>query len=38
VGLYIGNGKMVHAPRTGAVVTIISIDQGGYLGAVRPGT
>ena len=38
VGLYIGNGKMVHAPRTGEVVTIISIDQGGYLGAVRPGT
>ena len=37
VGLYIGNGKMVHAPRTGEVVTIISIDQGGYLGAVRPG-
>jgi len=38
VGLYIGNGKMVHAPRTGEVVTVISIDQGGYLGAVRPGT
>jgi peptidoglycan DL-endopeptidase CwlO len=38
VGLYIGNGKMVHAPRTGELVTIISIDQGGYLGAVRPGT
>jgi len=38
VGLYIGNGKMVHAPRTGEVVTIISIDLGGYLGAVRPGT
>jgi cell wall-associated NlpC family hydrolase len=37
VGMYIGNGKMVHAPRTGEVVTIISIDQGGYLGAVRPG-
>lgn len=38
VGLYIGNGKMVHAPRTGEVVTIISIDEGGFLGAVRPGT
>lgn len=38
VGLYIGNGKMVHAPRTGEVVTIMSIDQGSYLGAVRPGT
>ncbi|HEY2665396.1 MAG TPA: C40 family peptidase [Actinomycetota bacterium] len=38
VGMYIGNGKMVHAPRTGEVVTIISIDEGVYLGAVRPGT
>lgn len=38
VGLYIGNGKMVHAPRTGEVVTIIPIDEGGFLGAVRPGT
>ena len=38
VGLYIGNGKMVHAPRTGEVVTIISVDEGGFLGAVRPGT
>jgi peptidoglycan DL-endopeptidase CwlO len=36
VGIYIGGGRMVHAPKTGSVVTITSIDQGGYLGAVRP--
>jgi cell wall-associated NlpC family hydrolase len=37
VGMYIGGGRMVHAPQTGDVVTITSIDQGRYLGAVRPG-
>jgi cell wall-associated NlpC family hydrolase len=37
VGMYIGGGRMVHAPQTGDVVTITSIDQGAYLGAVRPG-
>ena len=37
VGMYIGGGRMVHAPQTGHVVTITSIDQGAYLGAVRPG-
>ncbi|MEA2591985.1 MAG: peptidoglycan DL-endopeptidase CwlO [Actinomycetota bacterium] len=38
VGMYIGAGRMVHAPQTGQLVTITSIDQGAYLGAVRPGT
>ncbi|MEA2535489.1 MAG: peptidoglycan DL-endopeptidase CwlO [Actinomycetota bacterium] len=38
VGMYIGAGRMVHAPQTGELVTITSIDQGAYLGAVRPGT
>ena len=38
VGMYVGAGRMVHAPETGDVVRITSIDQGGYLGAVRPGT
>jgi cell wall-associated NlpC family hydrolase len=37
VGIYIGGGRMVHAPQTGDVVTISSIDQGTYVGAVRPG-
>jgi cell wall-associated NlpC family hydrolase len=36
VGMYIGGGRMVHAPETGDVVRITSIDQGAYLGAVRP--
>ncbi|ACZ00008.1 MULTISPECIES: NlpC/P60 family protein [Thermomonospora] len=35
VGLYIGNGKMIHAPRTGDVVKIDSIDGRPYAGAVR---
>ncbi|MCW3044481.1 MAG: hydrolase [Actinobacteria bacterium] len=38
VGMYVGAGRMVHAPQTGQLVTITSIDQGAYLGAVRPGT
>jgi cell wall-associated NlpC family hydrolase len=38
VGMYVGAGRMVHAPETGDVVRIASIDQGSYLGAVRPGT
>jgi cell wall-associated NlpC family hydrolase len=37
VGMYVGAGRMVHAPETGDVVRIASIDQGAYLGAVRPG-
>ena len=37
VGMYIGGGRMIHAPETGDVVRITSIDQGAYLGAVRPG-
>lgn len=28
VGMYIGNGKMIHAPRTGKNIEITSIDQG----------
>ena len=36
VGIYIGGGRMVHAPASGDVVTITSIDQGGFYGAVRP--
>jgi cell wall-associated NlpC family hydrolase len=36
VGMYIGGGKMIHAPHTGDVVSIDSIDRGGYAGACRP--
>jgi cell wall-associated NlpC family hydrolase len=37
VGIYIGGGRMVHAPRPGQAVSIISIDAGRFVGAVRPG-
>ncbi|MCX4758507.1 C40 family peptidase [Kitasatospora purpeofusca] len=36
VGLYIGDGKMIHAPRTGKNVEVLPIDTMPYVGAVRP--
>ncbi|MFJ2739101.1 NlpC/P60 family protein [Streptomyces sp. NPDC087440] len=36
VGLYIGDGKMIHAPRPGAPVRIAPIDQMPMVGATRP--
>lgn len=37
VGIYVGGGNFIHAPRTGDVVKISSINEhGGYVGAVRP--
>lgn len=36
VGIYIGNGMMIHAPQTGDVVRIVSVaSHGHYAGAVR---
>ncbi|MFB6873514.1 NlpC/P60 family protein [Streptomyces sp. NPDC056323] len=35
VGLYIGNGQMIHAPRTGSPVRIAPIDQMPFAGATR---
>src|SRR5439155_13491856 len=35
VGIYIGGGNMVHAPHTGASVTVISISQHGGFDAAR---
>jgi cell wall-associated NlpC family hydrolase len=35
VGMYIGNGQMVHAPTTGDVVKISSIDVMGYFAGAR---
>ncbi|MER6395945.1 NlpC/P60 family protein [Kitasatospora sp. NPDC001603] len=35
VGLYIGEGKMIHAPRTGKNVEVLPIDVMPYVGAVR---
>jgi cell wall-associated NlpC family hydrolase len=35
VGIYIGGGQMVHAPHTGDVVRVISIDEHGGYGHAR---
>ncbi|MEI4271070.1 C40 family peptidase [Klenkia sp. LSe6-5] len=35
IGIYIGNGMMVHAPTSGDVVKVASIDMSGYAGARR---
>ncbi|NED56846.1 C40 family peptidase, partial [Micromonospora aurantiaca] len=36
VGVYIGNGRMVEAPYTGASVRISSIHRSDLIGATRP--
>ena len=36
VGIYIGNGRMISAPRTGDVVKIQNAFRSDYAGAVRP--
>ncbi|MER5782109.1 NlpC/P60 family protein [Streptomyces mobaraensis] len=36
VGLYIGGGKMIHAPHPGAPVSIAPVDSMPFAGAVRP--
>lgn len=35
VGIYLGNGKYIHAPRTGDVVKISSVSGSGFVCAVR---
>jgi cell wall-associated NlpC family hydrolase len=35
VGIYIGNGQMVHAPTSGDVVKVVSIDYMGQITAMR---
>jgi cell wall-associated NlpC family hydrolase len=35
VGLYVGGGKMIHAPRTGDVVRVAAV-HGGVYGVARP--
>ena len=37
VGMYIGGGKIVHAPRTGDVVKISVLAGRNVVGAIRPG-
>ncbi|WP_284575955.1 C40 family peptidase [Streptomyces sp. 2P-4] len=36
VGLYVGNGQMVHAPRPGSTVRVAPIDSMPWAGASRP--
>ncbi|GAA0412768.1 NlpC/P60 family protein [Streptomyces luteireticuli] len=36
VGLYVGDGKMIHAPHPGAPVSVSSIDTMPFAGASRP--
>ncbi|WP_424643677.1 NlpC/P60 family protein [Embleya sp. AB8] len=37
VGMYIGNGQIVHAPRPGKTVTTASMDSMPFYAAIRPG-
>ena len=37
MGMYIGNGRIIHAPRTGDVVKISPLQGRSVVGAVRPG-
>jgi hypothetical protein len=37
VGMYVGQGLMVHAPHTGALVRVDAARPSGYAGAGRPG-
>lgn len=36
VGMYVGGGMYIHAPQTGDVVKISSLNRGDYAGACRP--
>jgi peptidoglycan DL-endopeptidase CwlO len=37
VGMYIGNGQMVHSPNSGSTVRVASIARRNFVGAARPG-
>jgi len=37
VGMYVGNGMMVHAPETGELVQVSSMSRSDLAGAARPG-
>ena len=37
ITMYIGNGQMVHAPRTGDVVKVVPVYYDGLYGVARPG-
>jgi len=37
VGIYVGGGRMIHAPHTGSVVSVVPIYWDSFAGAARPG-
>lgn len=37
VGIYLGNGQLVHAPNTGSVVSIASVNWSRVTAVGRPG-
>lgn len=37
VGIYLGGGQMIHAPQTGDVVKISTVNWGKVVGVGRPG-
>jgi cell wall-associated NlpC family hydrolase len=37
VGMYVGGGRMIHAPHTGSVVSVVPIYWDSFAGAARPG-
>lgn len=37
VGIYLGNGQMVHAPNTGSVVNVSTVHWNKVVGVARPG-
>jgi cell wall-associated NlpC family hydrolase len=37
VGIYVGNGQLVHAPNTGTTVTVANVNWAKVVGVARPG-
>ena len=37
VGIYVGNGMMIHAPQTGDVVKLSAVNWNKVVGVSRPG-
>lgn len=37
VGIYLGGGQQIHAPNTGSVVSVASVNWGKVTGVGRPG-
>ena len=37
VGIYLGDGQLVHAPNSGSTVTVASVNWGKVTGVGRPG-